>query len=305
MGADYLSRGVLRKCRDCSEIFSSPMVKWRCLKCSSLSTEEEIIEVNIYAYTLDEGRRNWLEFEIQPKVRFVEFLVHNGYGVTEKARVKGRSGVEHRLDMLASRDDGVVMHNVAIGIEIAREQIGLDRIMDFDVKAFDSGFHDKVLIIIPELGEEARKFASYHGIRVLEPKDLDMLLSASAQPRPEVVREPFEFKSKSQLIEYLKKRGYRLRENAEVKGRSGAGHNIDILATKDEGIITHRIAIGIEVADKPMGLDRVFDFDDKAYDAGILDKVLLTVPGLTREARQFADRQGIRVFEAAQLEPPR
>ncbi len=305
VGADYLSRGVLRKCRDCSEIFSSPMVKWRCLKCSSLSTEEEIIEVNIYAYTLDEGRRNWLEFEIQPKVRFVEFLVHNGYGVTEKARVKGRSGVEHRLDMLASRDDGVVMHNVAIGIEIAREQIGLDRIMDFDVKAFDSGFHDKVLIIIPELGEEARKFASYHGIRVLEPKDLDMLLSASAQPRPEVVREPFEFKSKSQLIEYLKKRGYRLRENAEVKGRSGAGHNIDILATKDEGIITHRIAIGIEVADKPMGLDRVFDFDDKAYDAGILDKVLLTVPGLTREARQFADRQGIRVFEAAQLEPPR
>jgi hypothetical protein len=305
VGADYLSRGVLRKCRDCSEIFSSPLVKWRCLKCSSLSTEDEITEVNVYAYTLDEGRRNWLEFEIQPKVRFVEFLVHNGYGVTENARVKGRSGVEHKLDMLASRDDGVVMHNVAIGIEIAREQIGLDRIMDFDVKAFDSGFHDKVLIIIPELGEEARKFASYHGIKVLEPKDLDMLLSASAQPRPEVVREPFEFKSKSHLIEYLKKRGYRVRENAEVKGRSGASHNIDILAIKDEGIITHRIAIGIEVAEKPMGLDRVFDFDDKAYDAGILDKVLITVPGLTKEARQFADRQGIKVFEAAQLDPPR
>jgi hypothetical protein len=305
VGADYLSRGVLRKCRDCGEIFSSPLVKWRCLKCSSLSTEDEITEVNVYAYTLDEGRRNWLEFEIQPKVRFVEFLVHNGYGVTENARVKGRSGVEHKLDMLASRDDGVVMHNVAIGIEIARERIGLDRIMDFDVKAFDSGFHDKVLIIIPELGEEARKFASYHGIKVLEPKDLDMLLSASAQPRPEVVREPFEFKSKSHLIEYLKKRGYRVRENAEVKGRSGASHNIDILAIKDEGIITHRIAIGIEVAEKPMGLDRVFDFDDKAYDAGILDKVLITVPGLTKEARQFADRQGIKVFEAAQLDPPR
>jgi hypothetical protein len=301
MGGDYLSRGVLRKCRDCSEIFSSPLVKWRCLKCSSLSTEDEIIEVNIYAYTLDEGKRNWLEFEIQPKVRFVEFLVHNGYGVAENARVKGRSGVEHRLDMLATRNDGVVTHNVAIGIEIAREQIGLDRIMDFDVKAFDTGFHDKVLIIIPELGEEAREFASYHGIKVLEPNDLDMFLRASSQPRPEVVREPFEFRSKSQLIEYLKKRGYRVRENAEVRGRSGASHNIDILTTKDEGIITHRIAIAVEVAEKPMGLDRVFDFDDKAYDAGILDKVLITVPGLSREARQFADRQGIKVFEAAQL----
>jgi hypothetical protein len=302
VGADYLSRGVLRKCRDCSEIFSSPLVKWRCLKCSSLSTEDEIIEVNIYAYTLDEGKRNWLEFEIQPKVRFVEFLVHNGYKVTENARIKGRSGAEHRVDMLASRDDGVVTHNVAIGIEIAREQIGLDRIMDFDVKAFDSGFHNKVMIIIPELGEEARKFASYHGIKVLEPRDLDMLLGAGSQPRREIAREPFEFASKSQLIEYLKKRGYRVRENVEVKGRSGASHSIDILATKDEGIIIHRIAIGIEQAEKPMGLDRVFDFDDRAYDAGIMDKVLIAVPGLTGEAMQFAKRQGIRVFEVKQVE---
>ena len=171
VGADYLSRGVLRKCRDCNEIFSSPLVKWRCLKCSSLSAEDEIIEVNVYAYTLDEGKRNWLEFEIEPKVRFVEFLRNYGYKVMENTRVKGRSGAEHKVDILASRDDGVVTHNIAVGIEIAREQIGLDRIMDFDVKAFDSGFHDKVLIIIPGLGEEARKFASYHGMKVLEPKD--------------------------------------------------------------------------------------------------------------------------------------
>jgi general secretion pathway protein E len=293
---------VLRKCRDCSEIFSSPLVKWRCLKCSSLSTEDEIIEVNIYAYTLDEGKKNWLEFEIQPKVRFVEYLMHNGYKVTENARVKGKSGAEHRLDMLGSRDDGVVTHNVAIGIEIAREQIGLDRIMDFDVKAFDSGFHDKVLIAIPELGEEARKFADYHRMKVLEPRDLDTLLTAGGKPRPDVVREPFEFQSKSQLVEYLKKRGYRVEEDAAVKGRSGASHKIAILATKDEGIITHRIAIGMEVADKPMGLDRVFDFDDRAYDAGIMDKVLVAVPGLTNEAKQFSKRQGIRVFEVSQLE---
>ena len=301
-GADYMSRGVLRKCRDCSEIFSSPLVKWRCLKCSSLCTEDEIIEVDIYAYTLDEGKRNWLEFEIQPKVRFIEFLINHGYEVMENTRVKGRSGAEHRIDILASRDDGVVTHNIAVGIEIAREQIGLDRIMDFDVKAFDSGFHDKVLIIIPELGEEARKFASYHGIKVLEPNDLDALLAAGAQPRPEIVRERFEFESKSQLVEYLKKRGYRVRENAEVKGRSGAAHNMELLATKDEGIITHRIAIGIETAEKPLGLDKVFDFDDRAYDTGIMDKVLIAVPGLSSEAMQFARRQGIRVFEVKQLE---
>jgi len=303
LGADYQSQGVLRKCRDCGEIFNVPLIKWRCLKCSSLADEDQIDEVTIYAYSLDETKRNWLEFELQPKVRFLEFLKRQGYEVTENARVKGRSGAEHRIDMLATRDDGVVTHTIAVGIEISREKVGLERILDFDVKAYDSGIHDKVMIIIPALGEEAEKFARHQRIKVFEPRDLEMLLGAGAKLIRPRVKEPFEFESKSQLIRYLEKQGYRVKENAEVRGRSGAAHNIDILATKDEGIITHRIAIGSEVSDKPLGLDKVFDFDDKAYDAGIPDKVFIAVPGLTKEARQFAERQGIRVFEVEQLEP--
>jgi hypothetical protein len=301
IGADYRSQGVLYKCRDCSEIFSVPFLKWRCLKCSSLANEDEVDEVVIYAYSFNESKRNWLEFELQPKVRFVEFLKQRGYKVTENARVQGRSGAEHYVDILATRDDGVVTHTLAIGIEIARDRIGLDRVLDFDVKAYDSGIHDKVLLIIPELGEEARKFASYQRIKVLEPKDLEIVLVGSPQPGREIVKEPFEFKSKSQLIQYLEKQGYIVKEKAEVKGRSGAAHNIDILATKDEGIITHRIAIGIEVDEKPMGLDRLFDFDDKAYDSGIMDKVFVAVPGLIKEAMQFAKRQGIRVLAVSKL----
>ena len=301
VGTDYVSRGVLRKCRDCSEIFSAPMLKWRCLKCSSLADEDKVQEVNIYTYTLDEGQRNWLEFELQPKLRFLEFLRHYGYKVTEDARVKGRSGAEHYIDILATRDDGIVTHSIAIGVEIAREKIGLERILDFDVKAYDSGIHDKVMIIIPKLGEEAEKFASHQRIKVLEPRDLETLLSGRPKASQAVVKEPFEFKSKSQVIQYLEKQGYKVKENAEVKGRSGAAHNIDILATKDEGIITHRIALAIEAAEAPMALGRVFDFDDKAYDAGIFDKVFVAAPGLTREAMQFAQRQGIKVFEVKQL----
>jgi general secretion pathway protein E len=303
LGADYRSQGVLYKCRDCSEVFSVPFLKWRCLKCSTLVDEDEVAEVVIYAYGFDETKRNWLEFELKPKARFVEFLRQYGYEVQENARVKGRSGAEHRVDILAIRDDGIVSHSVAIGVEIARDRIGLDRVLDFDVKAYDSGIHDKVLIAIPELGEDAKQFASYQRIKVLEPRDLEMVLMGGPQPGQEMVKEPFEFKSKSQLIQYLENLGYKVKEKAEVKGRSGAAHNIDMLATKDEGIITHRIAIGIEVDEKPMGLERVFDFDDKAYDAGILDKVLIAIPELTKEARQLARRQGIRVFEVEQLEP--
>jgi ribosomal protein S27E len=303
LGADYQSQGVLYKCRDCNETFSLPLIKWRCLECSSLITEDEVGEANIYSYSLDEMKRNWLEFELQPKAQFMKLLRQHGYEVIENARIKGKSGAEHCIDILATRDDGVVTHNIAIGIEIAKEEIGLDKILDFDVKAYDSGIHDKVMIIIPGLGEEAQKFASYQRIKVLEPKDLEIVLTGDQQPDREIVKESFEFKSKSQLILYLEKHGYKVKEDAEVTGRSGAIHNIDLLATRDEGIITHSIAIGIEMDGKPMGLDRVFDFDDRAYDAGILDKVFVAVPGLTREASQFAKRQRIRVFEVEQLEP--
>jgi general secretion pathway protein E len=112
---------------------------------------------------------------------------------------------------------------------------------------------------------------------------------------------PFEFKSKSQLVEFLKQRGYEVVENATMKGRSGAEHNIDILATRDDGIVIHHIAVGVEVGQDKIGLDKVFDFDDKTYDIGIRDKVFIAVPGLTREARQFAERQRIKVFEAKEL----
>jgi hypothetical protein len=301
LGADYRSQGVLYKCHDCSEIFTVPFIKWRCLKCSSLVNEDEVSEVVIYAYSFDESKRNWLEFELQPKVRFVEFLRKHGYTVTENAKVQGRSGAEHCMDILATRDDGVVTHTIAIGIEIARDRIGLDRVLDFDVKAYDSGIHNKIMIVIPELGEDARRFANYQRIRVLEPKDMEIVLMGSPQPPQEIVTKPFEFKSKPQLIKYLENQGYIVKESTEVKGRSGAVHKMDILATRDEGIITHRIAIGIETNEKPMGLNRVFDFDDKAYDAGIMDKVFIAVPGLTKEAMQFAKRQGIRVFTIEKL----
>ena len=303
-GGDYQSLGLMGKCHDCYEVFSQPEIQWRCLKCATLTPADGVTEVNIYSYRLNEAKRGWLEFELKPKSQLIEFLRQHGYQVKEDAVVKGRSGAEHSIDILATRDDGIVTYNIAIGVKVVGDEIGLGEIFDFDDKAYDIGIHDKILVVVPGLRTEAEKFASQQRIKVLEVKDLEtMLASGAPQPSQEVKREVFEFKSKSELMEYLRQLGYQVEENAEVKGRSGAAHNIDILATRDDGIIIHHIAIGIEVAGEPVGLDKVFDFDDKAYDIGILDKVFIAVPGLTQEARQFAQRQRIRVFEVKQLEP--
>ncbi len=43
-----------------------------------------------------------------------------------------------------------------------------------------------------------------------------------------------------------------------MRGKSGADHTFDMLATRDDGLTVHRIAIGIEVSDTAVKLDRVF-----------------------------------------------
>lgn len=116
----------------------------------------------------------------------------------------------------------------------------------------------------------------------------------------------FELGVKARFIEFLKNQGYEVAERAKVNSRSksGAEHTLDILAQRDDGFITYTVGIGISINSQcqDIGLDQVFAFDDKAYDLGIHDKVLLVVPRLSPEARQFAQRQRIKVFEANDLE---
>ncbi len=303
-GTDYQSLGLMRKCRSCDEVFNTPQLKWRCLKCSSLTAEDRVAEVHMYSYRLDDAKRTWLEFELKPKTQLIDFLRSRGYEVLNNATVKGRSGAEHKIDILATKDDGVINYNIAIGVEMASGKIGLDKIFDFDDKAYDIGIHDKILIVVPSLERDAEKFASQQRIKILEVRDLETVLAAGNLPAGEAVPpNHFEFKSKSRLIEYLRALGYLVEENTEVLGKSGARHSIDLLATKDDGLITHHVAFGIEVSSQPVELGRIFDFDDKAYDIGIQDKVFIAVPGLTPEAKQFAARQKIRLFEVDSLEP--
>ena len=303
IGSDYRSQGLLRKCRDCSEIFATPVINWRCLKCSSLTAEDKVNEVDIYSYSFNEAKRSWLEFELKPKLQLVEFLKGRGYEVAENAMVKGRSGAEHSIDILAIRDDGIIAYRIAIGVKVAEDEIGLKDVFDFDDKVYDIGIHDKVLVVVHGLDKEAEKFAGQQRIKVLEVGNLEAILASGvSQPCLEIKNEPFEFRSKSYFTEYLKRCGYEVTENAAVKGRSGAEHHIDILANRDDGIVSHNVAIGTEVSKEPVELEKVFAFDSKAYDAGIQDKVFIAAPGLSREARQFAERQRIRVFEVNELD---
>jgi len=167
-GGDYQSLGLMNKCQDCYEIFAQPEIQWRCLKCGALTPQDSINEVNVYSYRFNEARREWLEFEVKPKSQLIEFLRNLGYEVAEDAVVKGRSGAEHKIDILATKDDGIVVHDIAIGVEVGKEPIGLEKLFAFDNKAYDIGILDKVFIAVPALAKESRQFAQRQRIKVFE-----------------------------------------------------------------------------------------------------------------------------------------
>jgi len=114
----------------------------------------------------------------------------------------------------------------------------------------------------------------------------------------------FQLKPKTQLVDFLKHQGYQVHELAQLTGRSGAVHTVDVLAIRDDIITKINLGIGILVApsgEPEVGLEALFRFDTRAYDIGINYKVVIAIPKLGQEALNFAGRQMIRAFEAKTL----
>jgi general secretion pathway protein E len=108
---------------------------------------------------------------------------------------------------------------------------------------------------------------------------------------------------RTQIREYLEQQGYAVTEGAKLSGKSGVEHTFDMLARRDDGFTSYNVAIGIAaVGDKDEGVDSIFSLANKAYDCGILDRILIAVPGLSQETKQLAGKQRIRVIDGDRID---
>jgi len=106
-----------------------------------------------------------------------------------------------------------------------------------------------------------------------------------------------------QLAEKLENLGYSVVKNAIINGQSGAEHSFEIIAAKDDSFTNYQVAIGVSVSRKgTVGLNSIFNFDEKAYDAGISYKAFVAIPKLSTMPANFANRQRIRVFDEKGLQ---
>ncbi len=109
-------------------------------------------------------------------------------------------------------------------------------------------------------------------------------------------------KLKDQICDNLRKQGYEVTEEARLVGKSGVEHTFDILVQRDDGFISYTMAICTTAGgDREAEVKTIFNFANKAYDCGIIDRVLIAVPEVSPEAKQLANKQRIKVIEADKM----
>jgi general secretion pathway protein E len=103
---------------------------------------------------------------------------------------------------------------------------------------------------------------------------------------------------RTQIKEYLEQQGYEVTEGAKLLGKSGIEHTFDMLAQRDDGFTSYNVAIGIAAGgDRETEAGSIFSLANKAYDCGILDRILIAIPELSQEMKQLARKQRIRVID--------
>ena len=107
----------------------------------------------------------------------------------------------------------------------------------------------------------------------------------------------------SRLKTFLETQGYQVLTNARRTGKSGIEHSFDVLAQRDDGFSLRTMAIMIMVdVTSEMVAGMIFDFANKAYDAGIKDRVIVAKPALDNESRLLAEKQRIQIVEEDKTE---
>ena len=151
-------------------------------------------------YTLPEGLREGdkvRQLEIGPKLRTQvrEYLQKQGYEVTEGAKLLGKSGIEHTFDMLARRGDSFTSYIIAVCITAGGDrELEVGTISSYANKSYYTGILDRVLIAVPELGQEAKKLAQKQRIKIIDGEQMGSLLDLKELKPPQPVKPKAPFR---------------------------------------------------------------------------------------------------------------
>ncbi len=97
--------------------------------------------------------------------------------------------------------------------------------------------------------------------------------------------------------------GYRVETNVTRHGRSGRSHEIDVIATKSDELLTLSVAIECKAWNNPIDTEVVAKFHDAHLDLGIGHGLIVALAGARPRATEMAKERGITVWGPDEMQP--
>ncbi|MEO0078435.1 MAG: restriction endonuclease [candidate division WOR-3 bacterium] len=175
IGNDYSSPGLRYHCLECDTVVEQPEERWTCRACQRNYAKGDVRELLLYAYAPNHAQLARLRVERIPKARVQEFLAREGYEVRDSVQTVGRSGAEHKIDLIATKRNGPLEHRIVVGFASAEEAVDSEEVIKLYAKAYDVNAQDIILVASPKLSEDAQQFASHYHIKVFNADELDRM----------------------------------------------------------------------------------------------------------------------------------
>jgi hypothetical protein len=168
IGSDYQRLGSLYDCDECGKRSKNPQIEIVCLKCSNISTIEELKEKHFFSYQITEDKAKIVKNFLKPKNNLIEFLRNKGYDVITPAVMRGKSTVDHEVDIYAEQKSGKLGDRLIFRVCINAIEVRSDEVLKLYGKGHDLNIMEMFMITIPKLSHEAKLLAKFYGMRVYE-----------------------------------------------------------------------------------------------------------------------------------------
>ncbi len=192
LGLDYSRPGIMYECRDCGDLTGSPFQRLLCLNCGHIMKKEVPMLDDVWSFTLNEEKKHIILELLDPKHTIMNILMEKGFNFEVErlveGKLKGKSGVLHFFDIYAEKGDDRLL------IEFITDEnlVVISSVYDLIAKAQDLEATIVVLLAIPAISDDAKQFADYHNISVLEGENLANILPNFKAKVDDILKQKFK-----------------------------------------------------------------------------------------------------------------
>jgi len=189
LGIDYHAAGQHYKCMSCGDLSKDLKQNLNCAKCGRSTRLEEAVLRPCYKYRVDADAQPKIAAHAIDLARPAEVLIGHGYRTELYPRVKGKSGVEHELDLVAYDTQGpqkADQPSIVAMVILSDSLVSLDPVLSFIGLISDIESRAGVLAVVPGLTAAGRKLALSRGITVNECSSYDHVPTQLAKAFEEV-----------------------------------------------------------------------------------------------------------------------